>query len=77
MKKLFAVVSLTVGLTACVNDGVKTEQRLDSLEQKIDTTLDKASDSLEARAKVIRDKIKRGLRSIEDSINKKDSINQQ
>jgi hypothetical protein len=76
MKKLFAVLSLTVGLTACVNDGVKTEKKLDSLEQKIDTTLDKASDSLEARAKVIGDKIRKGLRSIEDSINKKDSINQ-
>lgn len=76
MKKLTGLLMLALVLTACNNDGAetKTEQKLDSLSEKIDTTLDKAWDTTKVRAKALKEKIREKLDNDKDSIKAKDSL---
>lgn len=76
MKKLTGLLMLALVFTACNNDGAetKTEQKLDSLSEKIDTTLDKAWDTTKVRAKALKEKIREKLDNDKDSIKAKDSL---
>jgi ElaB/YqjD/DUF883 family membrane-anchored ribosome-binding protein len=74
MSKALMVVCVLFFFTSCANDGARTEKQLDSLEQKIDTTLDRASDSLEVKAKDLRDKVRSKLSEAKDSLKARDTI---
>ncbi len=67
-------------MSSCNDEGTATDRKLDSLQleldtlgQKIDTTLDKAWDSTKVKAKILKEKVKDKLVDINDS-NSKDSI---
>lgn len=62
-------------LWSCNNQGTVTQEKIDSLNEKIDTSLDKAWDSTKAKAKELRDKVKEEWNESRDSSNKKDSVN--
>jgi ElaB/YqjD/DUF883 family membrane-anchored ribosome-binding protein len=74
MSKALMIVCAVFFFTSCANDGGRTEQKLDSLERKIDTTLDRAADSLEVKAKALRDKVRTKLRDAKDTLQARDSI---
>jgi len=73
MKKGVAIVCLVFLATACANEGSATDKQLDSLELKNDTTLNKAADSVKAKAAGLKEKIKRDWKEAKDSSNKKDT----
>ncbi len=74
MKKGVAIVCLVFVATACANEGSDTDRKLDSLELKIDTTLDKAADSIKAKALDLKEKIKEEWNDAKDSSHKKDTV---
>lgn len=74
MKNWFLAVLGVVVFASCVNEGGSTQQKIDSLEQKIDTTLERAGDSISAKAKVLKEKIKDGWENRKDSANRPDSL---
>ncbi|HVG12663.1 MAG TPA: hypothetical protein VM843_06635 [Flavisolibacter sp.] len=74
MSKALMIGCVLFFFTSCANDGKGTEEKLDSLEQKIDTTLDRAADSLAVKAKVLSDKVRSKLREAKDTLQARDSI---
>lgn len=74
MFKYLVICIVAISLVACNNEGSVTEEKIDSLNERIDTTLDKAWDSTKAKAKELRDKVKEELSEKKDSV-RKDSIN--
>ena len=74
MRKLL-IFSMILILWSCNNQGTVTQEKIDSLNEKIDTSLDKAWDSTKAKAKELRDKVKEEWNESRDSANKKDSVN--
>ena len=74
MFKYLIICIVAISLVACNNEGSVTEEKIDSLNERIDTTLDKAWDSTKAKAKELRDKVKEELSEKKDSV-RKDSIN--
>lgn len=67
MKKILIATVLLTGLVSCNNEGSDTEKKLDTLSQKIDTTLEKVWDSTKAKANDIKEKI-------EEKWDKRDSL---
>jgi ElaB/YqjD/DUF883 family membrane-anchored ribosome-binding protein len=62
-------------MSSCNDEGTAADRKLDSLQleldtlgQKIDTTLDKAWDSTKVKAKILKEKIKDRLEENKDSI---------
>ena len=74
MRKLL-IFSMILILWSCNNQGTVTQEKIDSLNEKIDTSLDKAWDSTKAKAKELRDKVKEEWNESRDSSNKKDTVN--
>ena len=74
MFRLLIFCFLTISIVACNNQGSVTEGKIDSLNERIDTTLDKAWDSTKAKAKELREKVKEEWNEKKDSVSK-DSIN--
>ena len=74
MARLLIICLLTISFVACNNQGSVTEGKIDSLNERIDTTLDKAWDSTKAKAKELREKVKEEWNERKDSV-RKDSIN--
>ncbi|MBA2330726.1 MAG: hypothetical protein H0V91_14040 [Flavisolibacter sp.] len=69
MKGLIVVVCVSAIFYSCNNEsGGSTRIKLDSISNKIDTTLDKAWDSTKVKAKELKDKI-------EIKLEKRDSSN--
>lgn len=61
--------------SACNSDVSITESKIDSLNEKIDTSLDKAWDSTKAKAVELKDKAKEEWKDLKDSTDHNDSIN--
>lgn len=74
MKNWFLAGLVTMVLASCTNNGGTTQQKIDSLEEKIDTTLEKAADSISAKAKMLKEKIKEGWENRKDSAGRIDSL---
>lgn len=75
MKKTAFVVLMAVFALSCNNEGGITEQKLDSLEERIDTTADKVWDSTKAKAKELKERIEQKLEN-RDSLKRKDTTRQ-
>ena len=60
-------------LSACNNQDGSREQKLDSLNQRIDTTLDKAWDSTKEKAKELKDKVSEEWKELKDSGRNRDT----
>ena len=73
MFRYLVICILVISLAACNNQGSITEEKIDSLNERIDTTLDKAWDSTKAKEKELRDKVKEEWNEEKDSV-RKDSI---
>lgn len=74
MFRFLVICILALSIASCNNQGSITEEKIDSLNERIDTTLDKAWDSTKAKAKELREKVKEEWNEGKDSLNK-DSIN--
>lgn len=72
MKKLVLLTMIVFSVVACDNSG-KVETKAESLKVKLDTTLEKISDSAEAKGKRTLDVLKRKVQEIRD---KKDTARQ-
>jgi hypothetical protein len=73
MKKILGILSVALVMTACNNDGGSTEEKLDSLGNKIDTTAEKVWDSTKETYKDVREEVKDRLDR--DSAERKDTVN--
>jgi ElaB/YqjD/DUF883 family membrane-anchored ribosome-binding protein len=80
MRRVLSIFAIIILMSSCNDEGTATDRKLDSLQleldtlgQKIDTTLDKAWDSTKVKAKILKEKVKDKLEDINDS-NSKDSI---
>ena len=74
MRSWFLVGVVMMGFASCTNDGGTTQQKIDSLEQKIDTTLEKAADSINVKAKELKERIKDKWDDRKDSAGKQDFL---
>lgn len=57
MKRGIGLLVVVLLLAACNNEGDSTERKMDSLEQRIDTTAEKVWDSTKAKAKDLKERI--------------------
>ncbi|HEX2608775.1 MAG TPA: hypothetical protein VHK91_15435 [Flavisolibacter sp.] len=80
MKKIFASLFLMSALAACNNESGTTENKVDSLEQRKDTLLDKIDstkdakiDSIEKRSDDLKDKFDSTIEAKKDSVKGKTS----
>jgi outer membrane murein-binding lipoprotein Lpp len=73
MKKMVLAGTVLLVLVSCTNEGGTTEQKIDSLEQKIDTTLQKAQDSIAVKAQILKERIQDKWKNRKDSVNRRDS----
>ena len=78
MKKVFALLVLAGSLAACNNDGGgnqdpidSTEKRNDTLQKKVDSTIEKQIDSLEQRKEQLKEKFDSATEKRIDSIKQK------
>jgi ElaB/YqjD/DUF883 family membrane-anchored ribosome-binding protein len=67
MKNVIIIVFITI-ICSCNNESGSTRIKLDSISDKIDTTLDKAWDSTKVKARELKEKI-------ETRLEKKDTVN--
>lgn len=74
MRSWFLVGVVMMVFASCTNDGGTTQQKFDSLEKKIDTTLEKAADSINVKAKELKERIKDKWDDRKDSADKQDFI---
>lgn len=75
MRRVLSICALIILISSCNDEGTPADRKLDSLQleldtmgQKIDTTLDKAWDSTKVKAKILKEKIKDRLEENKDSI---------
>lgn len=73
MKKVLGVMAVVVLLAACNNEGDTTERKLDSLENRIDTTAEKVWDSTKAKAKDLKERIEQKIEN-RDAEERNDSL---
>ena len=71
MKRFFAVLVVAGLLTACNENGSTIEGKLDSLEDRIDTTAEKIWDSTKAKAKDIKEEVEERLEDNDKDSTKK------
>jgi hypothetical protein len=57
MNRIASILALSVLFAACNENNGSTEQKIDSLERRIDTTAEKVWDSTKAKAKELKDRI--------------------
>jgi hypothetical protein len=69
MRGLLIVLCLAIISYSCNNESSSTRIKLDSIGDRIDTTLDKAWDSTKVKAKELKDKIETKLER-RDSVKK-------
>lgn len=69
--KVLAAIFLLVMMGSC-NDTSITATKIDSLQKKVDTTIDKVTDSVKAKYNRLEDKIEKKIDALKDS-SKKDS----
>jgi ElaB/YqjD/DUF883 family membrane-anchored ribosome-binding protein len=75
MKKIVGLLLVVTVVVACDSNVTTTEQKLDSLGDKIETVAGRAWDSTKAKGKELKDKVEDKLDKAGDSVNKKqDSI---
>lgn len=75
MKKAAFIVLMAVLAASCNYEGSSTERKLDSLEERIDTTADKVWDSTKAKAKELKERIEQKLEN-RDSLKREDTTRQ-
>lgn len=73
MKKFLGLMAVVVLLAACNNEGDATERKLDSLENRIDTTAEKVWDSTKAKAKELKERIEQKIEN-RDAEERNDSL---
>ena len=73
MKKFLGVLIVAGLLTACNENGGSTEDKLDSLGKKIDTTAERIWDSTKEKAKDIKNEVEERLENRDSD--KKDTTN--
>lgn len=61
MKRGTGLLVMVLLLAACNNEGDSTERKMDSLEQRIDTTAEKVWDSTKAKAKDLKERIEQKI----------------
>ena len=61
MKAVFILALVTIINYSCNNDSGSTRIKLDSIGEKVDTTLNKAWDSTKVKAKELKEKIETKL----------------
>lgn len=71
MKKFLIILVTAAAFTACNNDAGSTEDKKDSIENKIDSTAGAKKDSVENRADSIKNKIDSTAGAKKDSVKKK------
>lgn len=75
MKKIFGLLLVATVVVACDTNVTTTEQKLDSLGDKIENVAGKAWDSTKAEAKELKEKVENKLDNAADTADKKaDSI---
>jgi hypothetical protein len=57
MKKSVLSVVVVLSIIACNNDGNRTDNRMDSIRLRFDSSADRAWDSTKAKAKEIKDRV--------------------
>lgn len=72
MKKMISVLALAF-LMSCDNSGGSTEQKLDSLGEKLQNSAERTFDSAKEKAKDLKEKVEGRLED-RDSLNRKDSL---
>lgn len=81
MNQLLVIGAIAILIIGCNEEGTPAERKLDSVQleldapaKKVDTTLNKPTDSLKIKAQNLRDKVKENWRNAKDSSIKKDSV---
>jgi hypothetical protein len=73
MKKMICVFGIAGFLVACDNNGVSTENKLDSIGNKIENKAEQVWDSTKAEAKELKDKVEDRLDN-DSNDRKKDTL---
>jgi hypothetical protein len=57
MKRFLLLVLVVFAITACNNEGNRSDNRMDSIRLRVDSSADRAWDSTKAKAKEIKDRV--------------------
>ncbi len=74
MKKLGLFFLMVCALTACNNSGSSTQNKLDSIGKKFDSSADRVWDSTKGRAREIKERVENKLEQ-KDLVHKTDTPN--
>jgi len=77
MKRILCTTGLAFLLVSCDNNGGTTEQKLDSLGEKLENAAENTWDSTKEKAKELKDRIENRLDRRDSAERNNDTINKQ
>jgi len=75
MKRMICVLGIAGWLVACDNNGTSTQQKLDSIGERLENTAERTWDSTKEKARDLKERIEDRLEDRDTSKRKNDTLN--